>query len=133
MIVPADGVSYQEKSRIVIQKSHHVTSCRSVQHNLQASILKRKALQAQKRTEVITPAAILHLPYKIIRHSNSQPFNDVVRRSCRQVCLLKLPLRYCHLQVSELIPLPLHNITVLRPVVPQIDVLAGHLWVWTAQ
>ena len=25
MIVPADAVSYQEKPRIVIQKSHHVT------------------------------------------------------------------------------------------------------------
>ena len=25
MIVPADAASYQEKSRIVIQKSHHVT------------------------------------------------------------------------------------------------------------
>ena len=25
MIVPADAVSYQENSRIVIQKSHHVT------------------------------------------------------------------------------------------------------------
>lgn len=42
-----------------------------MKQNLQPSIFKRKALQAQKRAEVVKPAVIAQLPNSVIGHTGS--------------------------------------------------------------